>query len=65
MKGFAVRPAQVLVTASPPRWPHKGVCHKRLYTNSDVTLLLFGCDSSKRLGDEFVAEFSGVWRAGN
>ena len=65
MKGFAVRPAQVLVTASPRQWPYKGICHKRLCTNSDVTLLLFGCEWSKRLMHEFAAEFSGVWRPGN
>jgi hypothetical protein len=28
-------------------------------------ILLFGFDSSKRLGHEFASEFSGVWRTGD
>jgi hypothetical protein len=28
-------------------------------------LLLFGCDSFKRLVNEFASEFGGVWRAGD
>ena len=36
-----------------------------ILVESQVPILLFGFESSKRLGHEFAGEFGGVWRTGD